>query len=100
MKKSEVQGLSEFVRVAHEMLHEKKGLGSDFLGWVDLPLNYDKEEFSRIKHAAKKIQNQSDALVVIGIGGSYLGAKSAIEALSHTFYNQMNDKTQVLLGTT
>ena len=95
MKKSEVQGLSEFVRVAHEMLHEKKGLGSDFLGWVDLPLNYDKEEFSRIKHAAKKIQNQSDALVVIGIGGSYLGAKSAIEALSHTFYNQMNDKTQV-----
>ncbi|GIN41485.1 glucose-6-phosphate isomerase [Heyndrickxia oleronia] len=95
MKKSEVEGLSEFVKVAHEMLHEKKGLGSDFLGWVDLPLAYDKEEFSRIKQAAKRIQNQSDALIVIGIGGSYLGAKSAIEALSHTFHNQINDKTQV-----
>ena len=95
MKKSEVEGLSEFVKVAHDMLHEKKGLGSDFLGWVDLPLTYDKEEFSRIKQAAKRIQNQSDALIVIGIGGSYLGARSAIEALSHTFHNQMNDKTQV-----
>lgn len=95
MKKSEVEGLSEFVKVAHEMLHEKKGLGSDFLGWVDLPLNYDKEEFSRIKQAAKRIQNQSDALIVIGIGGSYLGARSAIESLSHTFHNQMNNKTQV-----
>ena len=95
MKKSEVEGLGEFVKVAHEMLHEKKGLGSDFLGWVDLPLAYDKEEFSRIKQAAKRIQNQSDALIVIGIGGSYLGAKSAIEALSHTFHNQINDKTEV-----
>ena len=95
MKKSEVEGVSEFVKVAHDMLHEKKGLGSDFLGWVDLPLTYDREEFSRIKQAAKRIQNQSDALIVIGIGGSYLGARSAIEALSHTFHNQMNDKTQV-----
>lgn len=74
---------------------KKKGLGSDFLGWVDLPHAYNKEEFSRIKQAAKRIQNQSDALIVIGIGGSYLGAKSAIEALSHTFHNQINDKTQV-----
>ena len=95
MKKCEVEGLSEFVKVAHDMLHEKKGQGSDFLGWVDLPLTYDKEEFSRIKQAAKRIQNQSDALIVIGIGGSYLGARSAIEALSHTFHNQLNDKTQV-----
>ncbi|WP_373894771.1 glucose-6-phosphate isomerase [Virgibacillus sp. CBA3643] len=95
MKKSEVEGLSDFVKVAHDMLHEKKGLGSDFLGWVDLPHAYNKEEFSRIKQAAKRIQNQSDALIVIGIGGSYLGAKSAIEALSHTFHNQINDKTQV-----
>lgn len=95
MKKSEVDGLSEFVRVAHERLHEKKGLGSDFLGWVDLPLTYDKEEFTRIKQAAKRIQDQSDALIVIGIGGSYLGAKSAIEALSHTFHNQIGDKTQI-----
>ncbi|MFJ5672456.1 glucose-6-phosphate isomerase [Bacillus safensis] len=95
MKKSEVEGLSDFVEVAHGMLHEKKGLGSDFLGWVDLPLTYDKEEFSRIKQAAKRIQNQSDALIVIGIGGSYLGARSAIEALSHGFHNQINGKTQV-----
>ncbi|MRX56049.1 glucose-6-phosphate isomerase [Bacillus sp. HMSC76G11] len=95
MKESEVNHLSEFVRVAHSYLHEKKGPGSNYLGWVDLPLNYDKDEFVRIKQAAKKIQNQSDALIVIGIGGSYLGARSAIEALSHSFHNQMNDKTKV-----
>ncbi|MEW9054142.1 MAG: glucose-6-phosphate isomerase [Neobacillus sp.] len=95
MKKSEVEGLSEFVKVSHEMLHEKKGSGSDFLGWVDLPLAYDKEEFARIKQAAKRIQDQSDALIVIGIGGSYLGARSAIESLSHTFHNQINGKTQI-----
>jgi glucose-6-phosphate isomerase len=95
MKKSEVEGLSEFVKVSHEMLHEKKGLGSDFLGWVDLPISYDKEEFSRIKQAAKRIQDQSDALIVIGIGGSYLGARSAIESLSHNFHNQINGKTQI-----
>ncbi|MFD1851373.1 glucose-6-phosphate isomerase [Oceanobacillus bengalensis] len=95
MKESEVDHLSEFVRVAHGYLHEKKGPGSNYLGWVDLPLNYDKDEFVRIKQAAKRIQNQSDALIVIGIGGSYLGARSAIEALSHSFHNQMNDKTKV-----
>lgn len=95
MKKSEVENLSEFVKVAHNMLHEKKGAGSDFLGWVDLPLNYDKDEFARIKQAADRIKSNSDALIVIGIGGSYLGARSAIEALSHTFHNQMSDKTQV-----
>ncbi len=95
MKKSEVEGLSEFVKVSHEMLHEKKGLGSDFLGWVDLPISYDKEEFSRIKQAAKRIQVKSDALIVIGIGGSYLGARSAIESLSHNFHNQINGKTQI-----
>lgn len=77
------------------MLHEKKGPGSDYLGWVDLPLHYDQEEFARIKHAAQRIRSHSDALIVIGIGGSYLGARSAIEALSHTFHNQMNGKTQV-----
>lgn len=95
MEKSEVDNLSEFVKVAHDMLHEKKGPGSDFLGWVDLPLNYDKDEFVRIKQAAERIKNQSDALIVIGIGGSYLGARAAIEALSHSFHNQMNDQTQV-----
>ena len=63
----------------HQTLHEKSGLGNDFLGWVDLPTNYDKAEFERIKAAAKKIQQQSKVLVVIGIGGSYLGARAAIE---------------------
>ena len=95
MEKSEVDNLSEFVKVAHDMLHEKKGPGSDFLGWVDLPLNYDKNEFVRIKQAAERIKNHSDALIVIGIGGSYLGARAAIEALSHSFHNHMNDQTQV-----
>ena len=95
MKKSEVEYFGEFVKVAHGFLHEKKGPGSDYLGWVDLPLNYNHDEFGRIRQAAERIQQQSDALVVIGIGGSYLGARSAIEALSHSFHNQMNDKTQV-----
>ncbi|WP_010284824.1 glucose-6-phosphate isomerase [Bacillus timonensis] len=95
MQKHEVEYLGEFVKVAHEMLHEKKGPGSDFLGWVDLPYNYDKEEFARIKAAAERIRSNSDALVVIGIGGSYLGARAAIEALSHTFHNQMEDTTEI-----
>ncbi|UHA71781.1 glucose-6-phosphate isomerase [Paenibacillus sp. 481] len=95
MQQSEVDQLSEFVATAHQMIHEKKGAGSDYLGWVDLPIHYDKEEFARIKQAAAAIRNHSDALIVIGIGGSYLGARAAIEALSHTFHNQMKGNTQV-----
>ena len=72
---------------AKETLVSKTGAGNDFLGWIDLPVDYDKEEFARIKAAAKKIQNDSDVLLVIGIGGSYLGARAAIEFLSHSFYN-------------
>lgn len=79
--------IEPFVKTAHTMVHEKTGAGNDFLGWVDLPVNYDKEEFARIQAAAKKIQKTSDALVVIGIGGSYLGARAAIEMLTHSFYN-------------
>ena len=75
------------VQLAHEILHAKTGPGNDFLGWVDLPVNYDKDEFSRIKKAAAKIQSDSDVLIVIGIGGSYLGARAAIEALKGTLYN-------------
>ena len=67
----------------------KSGAGNDFLGWVDLPENYDKDEFARIKKAAEKIKNDSEVLIVIGIGGSYLGAKAAIEFLSHSFYNNL-----------
>lgn len=75
------------VKLAHETLHGKTGPGNDFLGWVDLPVNYDKEEFARIKKAAEKIRSDSEVLVVIGIGGSYLGARAAIEALKGTLYN-------------
>ncbi len=85
--KDQLVALQAEIEKAHDMLHTKSGKGNDFVGWVDLPLNYDKEEFVRIEAAAKRIQDQSDALVVIGIGGSYLGARAAIEALSHAFYN-------------
>ena len=72
---------------AKELLVSKEGAGNDFLGWVDLPVDYDKEEFDRIKKAAEKIKSDSEVLLVIGIGGSYLGARAAIEFLRHSFYN-------------
>lgn len=74
-------------KTATETLMERNGAGQDFLGWIDLPTNYDRDEFDRIKKAAIKIKNDSEVLIVIGIGGSYLGARAAIEFLSHTFYN-------------
>jgi glucose-6-phosphate isomerase len=95
MNESEVDNLSRFVKAAHLMLHEKKSPGSDYLGWINLPNDYDKEEFVRIKKAAERIRSNSDALIVIGIGGSYLGARAAIEALSHTFHNQMGNHTEI-----
>ena len=73
--------MQPFVTVAHNMIEHKTGAGNDFLGWVDLPLNYDKEEFARIKEASSKINNDSEVLLVIGIGGSYLGAKAVIDFL-------------------
>ncbi|CAM3230891.1 glucose-6-phosphate isomerase [Streptobacillus ratti] len=87
--KHEYEQIRPFVELADKILMDKSGAGSDFLGWVDLPKNYNKEEFERIKKATKKIQSDSEVLIVIGIGGSYLGAKSAIEFLSNTFYNNM-----------
>jgi glucose-6-phosphate isomerase len=87
LSQHEVDYLTDQVKLAHEQLHNKSGAGSDYLGWIDLPVNYDKEEFARIQSAAKQIQSDSEALVVIGIGGSYLGARAAIEMLSHSFYN-------------
>lgn len=74
-------------KTAVDTLMNGTGAGNDFLGWIDLPTNYDKDEFERIKKAAEKIKNESEVLVVIGIGGSYLGARATIEFLSHTFYN-------------
>ncbi|MGL6174666.1 MAG: glucose-6-phosphate isomerase [Cellulosilyticaceae bacterium] len=90
LQSHELDCLAPQVALAHEMLHEKTGAGNDFLGWIDLPINYDKEEFERIKLAAEKIKADSDVLIVIGIGGSYLGARACIEALSHTFYNSLS----------
>ncbi|AEP01511.1 glucose-6-phosphate isomerase [Weizmannia coagulans] len=83
----EITYLSEPIRLAHKLLHEKTGVGNDFTGWLTLPKDYDKEEFARIQKAAAKIQNDSDVLLVIGIGGSYLGARAAIEMLNHSFMN-------------
>ncbi|MGL4522495.1 MAG: glucose-6-phosphate isomerase [Bacilli bacterium] len=83
----ELHNYAPFVKVAHEMIHEKTGIGNDFLGWVDLPKNYDKEEFARIEKAAEKIVSDCEILLVIGIGGSYLGARAALEMLNHSFAN-------------
>ncbi|MGN1158934.1 MAG: glucose-6-phosphate isomerase [Lachnospiraceae bacterium] len=83
----EVELMKKQTLDAKEVLVSKTGAGNDFLGWIDLPVNYDKEEFARIKKAAAKIQSDSEVLLVIGIGGSYLGARAAIEFLRHSFYN-------------
>lgn len=85
----EIEYFKPYVDEAHKMLHEKTGFGNDYLGWVDLPVNYDKEELQRIKEAAGKIRSESEVFIVIGIGGSYLGSRAAIEALSHSFYNML-----------
>ncbi|MBQ6894075.1 MAG: glucose-6-phosphate isomerase [Clostridia bacterium] len=87
VSEEEIANMRSSVQMAENVLNSRTGAGSDFLGWVDLPVNYDKEEFDRIKKAAKKIQSDSDVLVVVGIGGSYLGAKAAIEMLTDSFYN-------------
>ena len=85
----EVTYMSRLAEDAKKVLVSKTGAGNDFLGWIDLPVDYDKEEFARIKKAAEKIQGDSEVLVVIGIGGSYLGARAAIEFLRHGFYNNI-----------
>ncbi|MFT4107637.1 MAG: glucose-6-phosphate isomerase [Lacrimispora sp.] len=83
----EMENMKATAMCAKDVLMSRSGAGSDFLGWIDLPAAYDKEEFQRIKEAAEKIQRDSDVLLVVGIGGSYLGARAAIEFLSHSFYN-------------
>lgn len=90
IQEHEVAYLQDAVAAAHTALHNKTGAGSDFLGWVDLPSDYDKAEFVRIKEAAAKIKADSEVLLVVGIGGSYLGARAAIEALNQTFYNLLS----------
>ncbi len=90
LQKHEVEYVSNAVELAKQTLVSKTGAGNDFLGWIDLPVDYDKEEFARIKEASKRIQSNSDVLIVIGIGGSYLGARAAIEFLGHTFANNVS----------
>ena len=92
----EYEAIAPQVKTAHEQLMAKTGMGNDFLGWVDLPTQYDKEEFARIKAAAKKIQGDSDVFVVIGIGGSYLGARAAIEFLKSEKYNDLRKDTPAI----
>lgn len=86
----EIEMMKKQTLDAKEVLLSKSGAGNDFLGWIDLPVNYDKEEFARIKEAAAKIQSDSEVLLVIGIGGSYLGARAAVEFLRHSFYNAVD----------
>ena len=87
---SEIDMSKNLAVTAKDMLVNKTGAGSDYLGWIDLPIAYDKEEFARIERAAEKIKKDSEVLVVIGIGGSYLGARAAIEFLRHSFYNSVS----------
>ena len=84
----EMESMKKITEAAKAELLGREGAGNDFLGWIDLPVDYDKEEFERIKKAAAKIQSDSEVLVVIGIGGSYLGARAAIEFLGHSFIMQ------------
>ncbi len=90
ISENEIVALNETVKTLHNTIHNKTGLGNDFLGWVDLPSNYDKAEFKKIQDAAEKIKSDSDVLLVIGIGGSYLGSRAAIEMIGHSFKNNIS----------
>ncbi len=93
IKSDEFTGIEPQVVAAHEALHSGKGLGNDYIGWLDLPVNYDKDEFAKIKKTAEKIISDTDILIVIGIGGSYLGARAAIEFLTSPYYNNLKKNT-------
>ena len=90
IKDYEVEYMTTFINRSHCLLHEKTGPGNEYTGWLELPKNYNKDEYSRMKKAAKEIQSDSDVLLVIGIGGSYLGSRACIDALTHTFYNELS----------
>ena len=92
INKDEISNMKYMVETCHKTLRDGLGSGSDFLGWLNLPIDYDKSEFDRIKKAAKKIKENSEVLIVIGIGGSYLGARAAIEMLTNSFYNFLSSK--------
>ncbi len=90
ISEDEIKSMEKIVCDAKEVLVGRSGAGNDFLGWIDLPVAYDVDEFKRIKKAAERIQSDSEVLLVIGIGGSYLGARAAIEFLRHSFYNNVS----------
>lgn len=92
VSKEDFAAMAQEVRQCHDALHNKTGKGNDFVGWVDLPKDYDKAEFARIKEAAAKIQKQSEVLIVIGIGGSYLGTRTALDFIKTPFYNEQKNK--------
>lgn len=93
VQSQEMEGIAPQVKTAHHMLHNGTGMGNDYIGWLTLPTDYDKEEFERIQKAAKQIQSDTDILIVIGIGGSYLGARAAIEFLKSQNYNVLPKQT-------
>ncbi len=95
LRENDIKGLEKQIAAAHETVELKNGAGNAFLGWAELPENYDREEFARIKKAAQKIKSDSDVLIVIGIGGSYLGARAAIEFLKGPMYNEVTDGVKV-----
>ena len=94
----EMQQQQEVVSTIHNIIHKGTGAGNDFLGWLDLPVDYDKDEFSRILEASKRVKENSEVLVVIGIGGSYLGARAAIEMLTSSFRNSDEYPEIVFVG--
>lgn len=87
----EMEYMEPLIGISHNLLHENKGPGSDFTGWIDLPKDYDRKEFLKIRKSAEKIRENSQVFIIIGIGGSYLGARACIEALNHSFYNSLPD---------
>ena len=89
VREHELRHLEEYISLAHHILHKKKGAGSEYLGWLDYPKNYDMEEFKKVKETALNIRKNSEVFIVIGIGGSYLGSRACIEGLNHSFYNQL-----------
>ena len=90
ISEQELKNMTSYVEAAHNSLHDGSGAGADYTGWLDLPSSFDKDEFKRIKECAEKIKDDSDILIVVGIGGSYLGARAVIDALSHNYYNLLN----------
>lgn len=98
INEEEYKAIYPQVEAAHNQLEAKNGPGNDFLGWMYLPRDYDKEEFARIKEAAKKIREDSEVLVVAGIGGSYLGARAVIEAVKGLYHNELEDGPKIYLS--